>query len=61
MYFLDQLTSKYGVDDDITQLVDKYDFHILPVTNPDGYAFTWDDVSCRRRYALLDVEWDVND
>lgn len=44
-YFLDQLTSGYGSDSEITALVDTYDFHIMPVVNPDGYEYTWTDVS----------------
>ena len=35
----------YGSDDDVTNLVDTYDFHFLPVVNPDGYVYTFTDVS----------------
>ncbi|XP_047501681.1 carboxypeptidase A2-like isoform X2 [Penaeus chinensis] len=42
-WVLDQLTSGYNEDPGITELLDAYDFHILPVVNPDGYAFSWDE------------------
>lgn len=42
-WVLDQLTSGYNVDPAITELLDTYDFHILPVVNPDGYAFSWEE------------------
>ncbi|CAF0833065.1 unnamed protein product [Rotaria sordida] len=31
----------YGQDPTITQLVDQFDYYILPVFNVDGYAYTW--------------------
>ncbi|TOF75441.1 carboxypeptidase, partial [Vibrio parahaemolyticus] len=40
-YFLDQLTAGYGNDSQVTTLLDSYDFHIMPCTNPDGYVYTW--------------------
>ncbi|XP_050705577.1 carboxypeptidase B-like isoform X8 [Eriocheir sinensis] len=40
-YMLDQLTSGYGSDSEVTALLDTYDFHIMPVANPDGYEYTW--------------------
>ncbi|KAL9959734.1 hypothetical protein ACROYT_G033087 [Oculina patagonica] len=41
MYFADQLTKNYGVDNKITAMLDKVDFVIIPVANPDGYDYTW--------------------
>ena len=41
-YVIDQLTSnatEYG------HLLDKLDWYVMPVHNPDGYAHTWDHVS----------------
>ncbi len=35
-----RLTSDYGRDPDVTALVNACDFYVMPVTNPDGYAFT---------------------
>jgi murein tripeptide amidase MpaA len=31
-------------DDDVRKLIDTYDFYFMPVVNPDGYAYTHDDV-----------------
>ncbi|CAF4783921.1 unnamed protein product [Rotaria sp. Silwood1] len=31
-------------DVDVRKLIDKYDFYFMPVVNPDGYAYTHDDV-----------------
>ncbi|MEO1087386.1 MAG: M14 family zinc carboxypeptidase, partial [Acidobacteriota bacterium] len=37
MRLLDELTDLYGVDADITWLVDHHEVWILPLTNPDGH------------------------
>ena len=42
-YLIDQLLEQYGVDPDITEIVDNAEFHIVPIVNPDGYAYTWAD------------------
>ena len=39
-----QLASGYGVDPEITALVDKYDWIIVPTSNPDGYEYSWTSV-----------------
>jgi murein tripeptide amidase MpaA len=39
-YFAYQLITKYNTDATIRALVDKYDFQILPVVNPDGFVFS---------------------
>ncbi|CAF0953240.1 unnamed protein product [Rotaria sordida] len=31
-------------DIDVRKLIDKYDFYFMPVVNPDGYAYTHDDI-----------------
>ncbi|MEZ6318484.1 MAG: M14 family zinc carboxypeptidase [Phycisphaerales bacterium] len=41
MYFADQLIEGYGTDPRITNLMDRIDFRIIPVCNPDGYSYTW--------------------
>ncbi|KAK4287488.1 hypothetical protein Pmani_039442 [Petrolisthes manimaculis] len=41
IYGLDLLTENYGTDPDVTALLDKYDFYVLTVHNPDGYYYTW--------------------
>jgi len=40
-YIMDQLTSGYGSNSEVTELMDMYEFHIMPSVNPDGYAYTW--------------------
>jgi len=40
-WFMNQLTSLYGTDATVTKLMDNFEWHFIPVTNPDGYAFTW--------------------
>ena len=37
----------YGIDAEITQLVNKYDWTIVPTSNPDGYEYTWNTVRIR--------------
>lgn len=39
-----QLVLEYGTDEDVTSLVDTYDWHFVPVMNPDGYSYTWTTV-----------------
>lgn len=40
-YFADQLVHGYGSDPEITSLVDDVEIFIVPVSNPDGYRYTW--------------------
>jgi hypothetical protein len=41
MYIADQLALGYGVDPRVTALLDEYEVAIIPIVNPDGYAYTW--------------------
>jgi len=41
MYIIDQVVSLYGKDPSVTSMMDKVDLAILPVTNVDGYAYSW--------------------
>ncbi len=41
MYLTDQLVTGYGSDERITEFVDELVFYIIPVVNPDGYAYTF--------------------
>lgn len=43
IWIIDSLTSLYGQDPEITQLVNRYDWFITPVSNPDGYTYSWTD------------------
>ena len=40
-----QLLTNYNSDDDVIYLLANYDFIFVPVLNPDGYEYTWTDVS----------------
>ena len=51
----EQMTANYGTDDDATYLIDSYDWYFVPIMNPDGYLFSWDDVSVRNYPVLLCV------
>ncbi|MFI4897184.1 MAG: M14 family zinc carboxypeptidase [Phycisphaerales bacterium JB059] len=41
MYLAESLVDGYGVDPEITSIVDQMEWFIIPVLNPDGYAFSW--------------------
>jgi len=43
VYVINELTSKYGSDQEITELVDGIDFLIVPSINPDGYEYSRSD------------------
>jgi len=40
-YMISKLVTNYGVDPVVTKILDTYEWHIAPVVNPDGYAYTW--------------------
>lgn len=42
MYITDQVARRYGSDARITSLLDDLTIYIMPVTNPDGYQYSWD-------------------
>jgi len=39
-----QLVDNYRSDPKVKELVDKYDWYLLPIVNPDGYSYTWTSV-----------------
>jgi murein tripeptide amidase MpaA len=41
LYVADQLIRRYGTDPYITSLVNRFEWYIIPVMNPDGYVYTW--------------------
>lgn len=47
IYAAEQLISLYGADPEITGLVNNVEFYIVPVANPDGYAYSWSSGSAR--------------
>ena len=50
------MLTSYGSDDDATHLLDNYDFHIVPVMNPDGYDYNLDKCEFIRDYLGTSVE-----
>lgn len=40
-YVAFSMITSYGKTDDVTALLDEYDFIFVPTVNPDGYAYTW--------------------
>jgi len=40
-YIVNKLVTSYGTNSTVTSLLDSVVFHIVPFTNPDGYAYTW--------------------
>ena len=40
-WIVDQLANGYGSNAEITALVDQYDWKFVPISNPDGYVYTW--------------------
>ena len=44
LWIINQLISGYGIDEEITALIDRYDWKFIPVANPDGYDYSWTDV-----------------
>jgi Zinc carboxypeptidase len=49
MYLIEQLITQYPVDPRVQAIVDSVDFYIIPVANPDGFAFTWSDYRLWRK------------
>jgi len=41
LYLAEQLVEGYGVDPEITDIVDRIEWLVIPVLNPDGYEYTW--------------------
>jgi murein tripeptide amidase MpaA len=50
------LTTKYGTDAEITALLDYADWLITPVSNPDGYDYTWTTVCLTDKMIVQDLK-----
>ena len=50
MYILDRLTSENEVKE---ALLPRFDFYIMPVVNPDGYAYTWNGTVIYFRFLVF--------
>ncbi|KAM3719084.1 Zinc carboxypeptidase A [Dirofilaria immitis] len=40
LYIISKLVTEYGKDFELTHMVDTFDWHIVPVANPDGYEYS---------------------
>lgn len=45
---MDHMVTSYGSDDDVTKMIDAYDWYFVPVMNPDGYVYSWETVGGRQ-------------
>ena len=50
LYILDMLTSNTA---DARHILSKYDVHIMPVVNPDGYVYSWTRVSSFQNFKII--------
>ncbi len=41
-YMISKLATLSTLDATVEKLLNTYEFHIVPVVNPDGYEYTWD-------------------
>jgi hypothetical protein len=46
-YIADQLVTQYGTDTRITDIMDAAVFYVIPISNPDGYLYTWANTNNR--------------
>jgi len=40
-YIIQYLIQSYGVDDAVTDVMDEFEWHLVPVLNVDGFEFSW--------------------
>jgi carboxypeptidase A2 len=45
----DHLVTNYGSDNEVTDMLNKYDVWLVPVGNPDGYSYTWTNTRLYRK------------
>lgn len=63
LFYADTLTSGYGVEPEITEMVDETEIFIVPCVNPDGYIYCHDqghDWRKNRRYFPESGTWGVD-
>lgn len=60
MCMADQLIRDYGTDDQITELLRTIDVYVVPMQNPDGYAYSWQGERYWRKNRRDGVGVDLN-
>ncbi|XP_002731440.1 carboxypeptidase B-like [Saccoglossus kowalevskii] len=43
LWMTNQLLTDYGNDPLVTRLLDTFTFYVVPLVNPDGYKYSWDE------------------
>jgi len=46
-YIVNQLVTLYNTDPTVKSIMDKVEFHVITIVNPDGYLYTWAGASQR--------------
>lgn len=59
MYIADQLVRLEGEDPEITALLARAEVIVVPVVNPDGYQFSWDDTRLWRKNRRLNGDGSI--
>lgn len=69
-WLMTKLLEGYGVDEEISVLLDELEWHLIPVLNPDGYEYAWDSFRLWRKNRFdngdgtfgvdLNRNWDAN-
>ncbi len=62
MYFIDRAVRDYDTDPNVQAMLDSVVFYLVPVTNPDGYIYSWDSYRLWRknRRDNGDGQWGVD-
>jgi len=55
LYMIDQFTSNYGIDPEITRWIDDYEIFIVPLMNPDGHNAVLSDIHPYWRKSARDI------
>jgi hypothetical protein len=66
LYMMDRLLDGYGSDAEITRILDTVAIHFIPISNPDGYIYSWDSERFWRKNrrnnndGTFGVDWNRN-
>jgi hypothetical protein len=59
MYMADQLVRNGGTDPNLQRLLANFEFYIFPISNPDGYQYTWTNYRLWRKNRVTNVDLSV--